>query len=295
MKARMFVAEMAEQISMPEVYRDIRRLIGEEDPELDDFADVIARDSTLALRLMRTANSRYFGHPSRANDLRQAIMLIGTMHLHDLVLNSLCLRSFSAIPQQIFNLESFWRYCVECGIAARTIAQYSQTFPYNPYFTFGLLHEIGHAPMFVRKPEESMRAQQQSRDEQRPLIQVEREIFGFDYTQTGAEVMRIWQLPKRYQVISSLHLFPERADENHRLALQIVHLAHQLCQQKTAGMHQESIERTRSSDPELTSLPDNIDQIVFNEIKLHADNVSSMLLPQNTGESSPAEKPTTHG
>ncbi len=28
----------------------------------------------------------------------------------------------------------------------------------NPYFTYGLLHEIGHAAMYVREPELSLQA-----------------------------------------------------------------------------------------------------------------------------------------
>ena len=283
--AQDFIADLAEQISMPEIYRDIRLLIEQQDSDINAFVELIENDSALSVRLLRIANSPYFGYPKRAADLYQAVSLIGIMQLHDLVLNSLSFRTLASLPQQIINLEAFWRYSIECGIAARTLAQFAQIIPINPFFTLGLLHEIGHAVMFVKEPERSLQAIDQAKSAQKDAItQIEREVFGFDYTQAGCVLMKLWHLPEMYQQVTAYHLNPDRANSTHQQAVNIIHLAHMLCQNRSSEYKQELIDRVKQTDPQLAKLPDNISEIVLKEIEANTDTVLNMLWPNCTQE-----------
>ena len=276
--AQDFIADQAEHISMPEIYRDIRRLIEQQDSDINAFVKLIENDSALSTRLLRIANSHYFGYPKRADDLYQAVSLVGIMQLHDLVLNSLSFRTLAALPAQIFNLEAFWRYSVECGIAARTLAQFAQIIPINPFFTLGLMHEIGHAVMFVKEPELSLQAIDETKSAQKDSItNIERDLLGFDYTQAGSVLMKLWHLPELYQQVTAHHLYPERADEPHQQAVNIVHLAHMLCQNRSIESKQQHIEQIKKADPQIAKLPDNIAEIVFKEIEANTDTVLNML------------------
>jgi len=274
-----FIGEMAEQISMPDVYEDIRQLIGNDESNINDFEKVIENDSMLSVRLMRIAGSPYFGFPRRAEGLYQALSLIGIMQLHDLTLNCLSLRTFTAIPRQVFNLQAFWKYSIGCGIAARTIAQYSQIFPINPFFTLGLLHEIGHAAMYIRAPELSLQAFDEATEQGKPLIEKENELLGFDYTQVGTALMQLWGLPKLHQQVTAFHLDPEQASERHRQAVQIIHLAHNACQDSASGSKRKLIDQIKIDDIQLHKLPSNIDEIIDKEIAANTDNVLNMLWP----------------
>ncbi|MDX2505352.1 MAG: HDOD domain-containing protein [Gammaproteobacteria bacterium] len=277
--AREFITDMAEQISMPDVYREIRHLIEQQKLNITDYIDVIEKDSVLSTRLIRIANSHYFGYPGRVEDLYQALSMIGIMQLHDLMLTSLSLRTLASIPQQIFNLEAFWKYSVQCGIAARTIAQYSQIIPINPYFTLGLLHEIGHAAMFIKHPERSLQAVDKSKQQDCCVTRIEQEYLGFDYTQAGSAMMQLWHLPELYQQITAFHLQPEQADESHRQAVQIIHLAHMFCQNPVPGMHQSLFKDITETDKQLKKLPPDIEEIIIKEITANTDIVLHILWP----------------
>ncbi len=277
--AREFIADMAEQISMPDVYMEIRQLIEQKKLNIHDYVSVIEKDSVLSTRMIRIANSHYFGYPGWGENLYQSLSLIGIMQLHDLTLTSLSLRTFAAIPQQIFNLEAFWRYSVQCGIAARTIAQYSQIIPINPYFTLGLLHEIGHAAMFVKQPELSLQAVEQSKQQGCSVTRTEHEVLGFDYTQAGAALMQLWHLPEIYQQIQTFHLHPEQADKAHQQAAKIIHLAHIFCQNPVPGQHQSYFRQITENDKQLKKLPAIIDKIIIKEMSDNTDTILSMLWP----------------
>lgn len=274
-----FIQDLAEHISMPDVYLKVRQLIEQHDSQIEDFVNVIQNDSMLAVRIIRVANSPFFGFPRRAESLHQAISLIGIMQLHDLVLSCLCIRTFSSVPKQIFNLEAFWKYSIECGIAARTIAQCSLTLPTNLYFSLGLLHEIGHAAMFLKSPELSLQALDKSMIQGKDITELERDYFGFDYTQIGQIMMQQWNLPDLYQQATSFHLQPENTDATYRHTANIIHLAHSICQNPVAGQHQELINNIKANDTQLQQLPSNIDEVIFKEIEVNADTLLDMLWP----------------
>ncbi|MCP4048892.1 MAG: HDOD domain-containing protein [Gammaproteobacteria bacterium] len=280
-----FIGKIAEQISIPEVYLQIRRLIEKPDAEIQDFVDTIQQDSMLAVRTIRIANSPFFGFPRRAKDLHQAISLIGVMQLHDLALSCLAMRTFAYIPQQVFNLEAFWKYSVQCGIAAKLIAQCSLSLPVNLYFSLGLLHEIGHAALFARQPELSLQALEQSQLQNTCITRLEHDYFGFDYTQIGTTIMQMWQLPELYQQSAACHLQPQLASEKNQHAINIVHLAHNICQNPQPGKHRMLIENSRANDPRLQQLPANIEELILNEITTHADSLLRALWPYSMKDS----------
>jgi HD-like signal output (HDOD) protein len=278
--AREFVSGIAEHISMPEVYVAIRELLLNTNTTIDDFVEVVERDSMLAVRVMRMARSQYFGFPRNCETLYQAISLIGLMQLHDLMLGSLCMRTFSAIPEEILNLKAFWRYNTQCGIAARTIGQYSKTDSHHVFFTLGLLHEIGHAALFLKAPELSLQALDDSLVHDRSVAEVEQEYLGFDYGQVGAEMMQVWHLPPVYQQVAEFHLAPQLADEEFRPAVEVVNLAHRICQDPRRDQHRELIEQCIERKPGFSRLPNNIDEIVIDEIETHTDPVLGLLWPR---------------
>ncbi len=279
--AEKFIVEMAEQVSMPDVYIQIRQLFDQKKFAIKDYIKVIEKDSMLTTHLIRIANSHYFGYPERADNLNQALILIGVMQLHDLMLTNLSLRTFASIPEQIFNLEEFWKYSIQCGITARSIAQYSQIFPINPYFSLGLLHEIGHAAMYFKKPELSLQAVEQSQQENSSLTEIEDEILGFNYTQAGTALMRLWHLPDIYLQTTMHHLHPELADKAHQQTVKIIHLAHIFCQDQQLGKHRSLFNEISQSDHMLNRLPSNIDEIIIKEINTNTNDILNMLWPDS--------------
>jgi HD-like signal output (HDOD) protein len=278
--ARKFISDMAEYISMPEIYLDIRRLIRNPDARIDDFVKIIETDSMLSVRVIRMANSDYLGFPRKAENLYQAINLIGIIQLHDLLLSSLSLRTFSSIPEQILNLGAFWHYGVQCGIATSTLAQHSSMPANNYFFTLGLLHDVGHAVMYLKSPEISFQALDASETQEITITNAEHEYLGFDYGQLGAALMQLWRLPEVYQQVAAYHLQPDLADDNYRLEVGIVHLAHAICQNPDPEQRQEIISSIAEKNSHLKQLPTDIDSVIQNQINTHSETVLKILWPK---------------
>ncbi len=75
--AHNLVISVAEHITLPDVYHHISRLVITPKARIDDFVKVINLDNALAARIIRIANSRFFGYARKAHTVKQAISLIG--------------------------------------------------------------------------------------------------------------------------------------------------------------------------------------------------------------------------
>lgn len=281
--AHEFICDLAEKISMPEVYLKIRTLMEKPNAKIGDFEQVVQIDSMLAIRIIRIANSSFFGFNRKVEDLYDAISLIGVIQLHDLLLSSLCMRAFYNIPEQILNVDDFWQHNIKCGIASRTIAKFCGLPAANRFFTVGLLLEIGHAAMYLKAPELAIKSLLISQEQQRSIHIVEREYFGFDYCQVGAALMRQWHLPEVYSQVIEHHLFPEQAKPNYHLQTEIVNIAHHMLE--TSGHLNHHLTQMLATHQQLAVIPDNIEDIVINEVIDHCDQVFVMLSPPNFNNS----------
>lgn len=230
--AQKFVLSHAKHVTMPEVYRSFRRLVAAPDSKISDFVDVVSTDPALATRLIRIANTSFFGYSRAVHNIEQAISLIGVMQVHDVLISSLAMRAFAGIPNDIVNPTTFWKSSVYCGITSRLIAQKCMLPANQRLFSLGLFHDIGHIVMYAKRPDLAHQALIQSLERGESLFRIEREIFGFDYGQLGSELMRLWQLPVNFQEIARHHFEPEKA-QHYPLETAIVHLAYTITQAET--------------------------------------------------------------
>lgn len=277
--AHEFICDLAEKISMPEVYLKIRKLMDNPSAKIGDYVDVVQADSMLAIRMIRIANSKFFGFNRKVDDLYDAISIIGVIQLHDLMLSSLCMRTFYNIPEQVLNFTSFWHHGVKCGIAARSIARICRLPASNRYFTLGLLLEIGHAAMFVKTPELALTALLESQEQKRSIDEVEREYFGFDYCQLGSVLMHQWHLPEVYTHTIEHHLYPEQANKVFQLGTNILYLAHQFCENPGyITIHAPQMLAIHQQRP---AIPNNIEEVIVADVANNVDQVFAMLSPPN--------------
>jgi HD-like signal output (HDOD) protein len=277
--AREFANSLAEQVTMPEVYRGFRRLIAAPDSKINDYVDVIITDPALATKCIRIANTSFFGYPRKVNDLEQAISLIGVMQIHDVLISSLAMRAFAGIPDEIVNLAEYWENSVYCGIVSRIIAKKCMLPASQRFFALGLFHDTGHIVMYAKRPELAQEALRYSLEQDEPLFKVERKMFGFDYGQLGCELMRLWHLPKIFQEITEYHLEPEKA-QLYSLETAIVHLAYTITQIQNDPGDVPIIQALVSPLAwELTTLDANDIQLIRAEAQKNVKEVLNVLWP----------------
>jgi len=209
--AQSLVKESIPLISLPDVYIRLRSVVNSPQTSMSDVAQVIVHDPAITARLLKLVNSSYFGLVAKVDTMTHAINLLGTQQVHDLVLATVVVDSFSGFSNDSLNIYDFWFNGVYCAVTARLLAFHCDGLDTERPFIAGLLHRIGHLISYHQLPEESLASVELAKQKDWPLYLAERDVLGFDYAQLGAELMREWQLPQSLQIITEFQTEPLKA------------------------------------------------------------------------------------
>lgn len=171
----------------------------------DDLASLIERDPSLAIRLLRMANSAFFrsGHP--VSTLRQAIIKVGFHRLRIMAL-SLSLRdTFPMGKIGPMDYETFWHLSLYRSLISRSLAQTKGTCNPEEAFVAGLILEIGlliFVDLFIKEKNENVPLELVL--EEKTLIW-EREEYGIDHRQIGEAALRYWKFPESIVTCQGFH------------------------------------------------------------------------------------------
>jgi putative nucleotidyltransferase with HDIG domain len=164
-------------------------------PDVDPMAvaQCIATDPVLTARLLKMANSSFFGLVRSVSSAREAMQVLGMTKVRSLSLAAILEQSFSAVPG--IRLEEFWHYSINTANLAQFIAKPIRL-DENTAFTAGLVHAIGELIMHVGMPEEMNRLNAIIKPLEIKRARAEIQAFGYSYADVGAELARQWRFPK---------------------------------------------------------------------------------------------------
>lgn len=210
--AATLVAETTTVVSLPEVYLRVKQVIDDPDAGLADVASILSRDPGMTARLLRVANSAFFGLAARVDNVTQAVNLLGPRMVHDLVLATSVTRAFDGLCDSVMNMDVFWQNSIYRAVLARLLASEGGLVDCDRFFIVGLLADIGHLAMYHAAPQPCLRALQLAQEEGVALSVAEDRLVGCHYAEVGGRLLRAWRLPESICEPVLFQSQPARAD-----------------------------------------------------------------------------------
>jgi len=219
------VARMRELATLPDIYIRIKSILDNPVSTHADMAAALSTDPALSARLLRVANSAFYGSPGRIKTIQRAVGLLGTQQIHDLVLATAVIQAFDRVSPDLFDPRLFWHSSLAGAAAAKLLAEHCNILDSERLFVAGLLSRIGNLILLEELPAQ-MRAilAEVGGASSTQLAAVQRDHLGFDYTVLSAELFRSWQLPQELVEPIRLHTQPAAAEE-FQLEAAILHVA----------------------------------------------------------------------
>jgi HD-like signal output (HDOD) protein len=177
----------AGRVELPTIPRVVQRLIAAlRDPDVDvrKIGEALSQDPVLSSKVLRVANSSFFGGQRSMASIDAAVAMIGTAALNRLIVACGVSSSFEAVPG--INLRVFWRDALVAAIAANKLAPLVAADPEQAYVC-GLLHATGHLILCRSYPDianamftgfATVRGAE--------LASIEMDTFGIDHPRVGA-------------------------------------------------------------------------------------------------------------
>jgi len=202
-------------ISLPEVTLRVNEIANDPDSTADDMAAVISQDPALVVRMLKIANSAYYGLSREVETISRAVAILGTNKIRDLVLSSSASEAFDGIPNNLISMQDFWHHSLYCGLLAQILSKKSKKTNSDSIFIAGLLHDIGQLLMFNQLPEKSHEAilLLMEGSEELETFEAERHVFGFDHMQVGAALIQSWKLSPVLKECVEFHHEPQNAKD----------------------------------------------------------------------------------
>jgi len=209
--------------SPPIIYHKLQKALSDPDVSFIDIGDIIIADPNLAARLLRIANSPFYGLDAKVETIIHALSIVGIDQVTELALAAIMVQHFKGISKDLVNMHSFWMHSIGCGLAARTIAKNMDERHVEPYYIAGMLHDVGSLILYKEVPEKAQEILTRCKNEGLPQSTVEEEVLGFTHAQVGAIVFSKWGLPRTLIEAVQFHHNPSKSEE-HPLFPAIVHL-----------------------------------------------------------------------
>lgn len=181
-------------VSPPDVLIKLNRILDDPRCTASMLARTVATDPGLTARLLRLANSPFYGFPSRIDSIERALAVIGMNALRNLVLATSVSETFGRLP--VDHMQDFWRHSLHCGLLSRALGERCGMRDPESLFVAGLLHDVGQLLMFAKLPEMTREAHARADDCGLPVDALERSIIGIDHAEVGGELLRRWNLPQ---------------------------------------------------------------------------------------------------
>jgi two-component system cell cycle response regulator len=181
------------------------------DPQthISKLIEVISSDLSIFCQVLRIANSPYFNYPQEITAIEQAIIVLGSNLLRDIVL-SIAINSIyqSLKVNSDFNLNELWEHAFLTGLVGRALAERYDPERKDILFIGGLFHDIGKLVQSQIIEKDFLLIFIKSRRENEKLHILERRILGFHHGDVGGFLLQKWNLPEIVVQMVKFHHFP---------------------------------------------------------------------------------------
>lgn len=196
---------------LPAAVMRVMREADSSDSTAADVARAIGTDQGLSARVLRMANSAYYGLPRQVGDLRQAVIVLGLRTVKRLALLASTFPWLSRpIRRGDEKPETLWPHSYACACGARVMAIASGKCSEDEAFAAGLLHDVGRLAMHLWMADKMTAIAHLAEREALPLDEAEQKVLGFDHAEAGAGMAAEWGLPAGMISAIRHHHRPER-------------------------------------------------------------------------------------
>ncbi len=185
---------------------EVINLCSEDEISLSQLVRVISNDQSLASQVLKVANSSYFNYPRKIYSLERAVVVMGLNLLRDIALSIAIFSLYKGLKvNRNFDMIAFWGHTLKTGYAARVLADQFAPAHKDVLYIGGLLHDIGKLVLLKILQEDYIFVLEKSKQEEEPLIEVERQLLGFTHADIGGELLDMWKLPESVVSMVQLH------------------------------------------------------------------------------------------
>ncbi|MBN1570898.1 MAG: GGDEF domain-containing protein [Acidobacteria bacterium] len=189
--------------SIPAVVLEVLDLCQDDDVGIAQVSKVLSRDPALSAKVLKVANSPWYGVRSQITTLERAVTILGINATLSLALSFSLVRGLRGSDKAGLDHQAYWRRCVTTAASSQVIGRWTNAGSYDELFLGGLLQDIGILALNEAIPQDYGRLIAAANGDHLLLAALEKQEFGSDHAEIGAWLLERWNLPANLQLATA--------------------------------------------------------------------------------------------
>jgi putative nucleotidyltransferase with HDIG domain len=218
--------------TIPVISKEILTLLSDEDVSIKKLAQVIEKDQSMTVKILKMANSAFYGTLSRVSSIDHALVILGISEIKSILMAFSIRDFFRNAKGNSFDRNRFWKHAVICSQVAKYLARYFKIPSDDTLFLTGLIHDMGKVVFDQYFHEEFVNIVHFVNENHTTFSEAEKRVVGVTHYQVAAKLLQQWQFPQKVVMQVFYHHAPWH-DKDDTVGSIIVYLANLLT--KMAG------------------------------------------------------------
>lgn len=182
---------------MPQIVFKAHEIMDNPNSSTKQVAELIETDQAIAAKVLKMANSAYYGMSGKVSSIQQASVVLGYKALGELITLA---GSSSLLGDRLYGYDmdsgTLWQHSMMVAFGSKIIAQRTIPLLENDAFSAGLIHDIGK--LVLDRPVLNRRSlfDEFLSSGDKTFLSAENRILGFDHAEIGYEMCQYWQIPE---------------------------------------------------------------------------------------------------
>jgi putative nucleotidyltransferase with HDIG domain len=206
--------------TLPGMLDQISRAVESHRFSASDIGKLISKDQVLTAKVLKLANSAFYGFSRKVGSLTQALVLLGFEVIKGLILTSAVFELMKKDQKDL------WEHSLAVALTTGLVTEMSPPIKERKeeIALAGLLHDLGKVVIHIQLPHDAESVAELIQVEGMGTEKAEEEVLGFNHCQAGLWLAESWKLPLELTEPIRWHHHPLEAP-NAAMAAAAVHLA----------------------------------------------------------------------
>lgn len=194
---------------LPQAVSQVLKLVDDPNVSSREVEKVIECDPAITAKILRVANSAYYGG-NTVPTIGRAISFLGLNSIRSLVVSVAFQQLISNSSKTTnFNKIEYWRHCLAVATAARILGKIKLPIKAEELYCAGMMHDVGMLVMERFMAPDFDTSLARARAAMMPLHTVEELEIGFTHADVGGLLAEKWNLSKLVSHAIRYHHTPE--------------------------------------------------------------------------------------
>lgn len=182
---------------MSEVVSRGLELLSDENCSIREVTDLLGKDQSIAAKVIKLANSAFYGFPRQISTLSEAVVILGFGSLKTLLITASASDILKRkIDGYMISEGELWKHSYSVAYTASIMAKVTGKYDIDKVFTAGILHDIGKLILGNFLKNHYKRVISHCKHNKVDFTVAEKRFLGYHHAEVGGMILEHWNFPE---------------------------------------------------------------------------------------------------